>query len=378
LAGIYTSDDKDPVFITRGYTPASKTEDISEVNYYVLIHTFEDEEGHTTLELFDQDGGMTFDLVDRSGVENGEHHSCSYWHCALACAYFSCDWFCDACDLLWDACDYDPSKATCALAIACYAGNASYCLTRCGFEACSWCYSDDCGSDDLFYTYCQGNTLIKQYKVYYCENPENRDCWCHWEIQNRETQCPQSCLIDQCVDSTLTPTPTKTGTSTKTPTVTKTPTITLTPTRTKTGTSTMTPTPTKTLTPTKTPTRTATPTKTSTPTSTNTPTATPVLGLHLNGFVGKDRSTPYQNGLDNVFIYVYWELDNLLVLADTTDAGYIQKVWVPYDKSSTVYVFVSYNKFDELPEYTEFNPDFERWFHFVGEETVEVEFYLDN
>ena len=150
LAGIYSSDEKDPVFITRGYTPKSKTQDIDAVNSYVLVHTYEDEQGHTTLELFDQEGGMAFDLVDRSGVENGEHHSCSYWHCALACAYFSCDWFCDACDLLWDACDYDPSKATCAAAIACYTGNASYCLTRCGFEACSWCYSDDCGSDDLF------------------------------------------------------------------------------------------------------------------------------------------------------------------------------------------------------------------------------------
>jgi hypothetical protein len=138
----------------------------------------------------------------------------------------------------------------------------------------------------------------------------------------------------------------------------------------------MTPTYTKTLTPTKTPTRTATPTKTSTPTATNTPTATPVLGLHLNGFVGKDRSTPYQNGLHNVFIYVYWELDNLLVLADTTDAGSIQKVWVPYDKSSTVYVFVSYEKYEYLPEFTEFDPDFDRWYHFAGEEERTVAFYL--
>ena len=101
------------------------------------------------------------------------------------------------------------------------------------------------------------------------------------------------------------------------------------------------------------------------------------MGLHLNGFVGKDRSKPYQNGLDNVFIYVYWERDDILLLANTTDAGYIQKVWVPYDKSSNVYVFVSYEKFEVLPEETEFDPDLYRWYHDVGQETVEVEFYLD-
>ena len=378
LAGIYTSDEKDPMFITRGYTPASKSKDVGEVNFYVLIRTFEDEEGHTTLELFDQEGGMAFDLVDRSGEENGEHHSCSYWHCALACAYYSCDWFCDVCDFLWDACDYDPTKATCAVAIGCYAGNASYCLTRCGFEPCSWCHSNKCGSDDLWITTCQGNTLVEQYKVYTCENPESRDCWCHYEIRNRETQCPQSCLDGECVNSTSTPTATKTGTPTNTPTVTKTPTITRTPTKTATGTATFTPTPTFTSTPTKTATPTKTPTRTATPTRTNTPTPTPKLGLGLTGFVGKDRSTPYQHGLDNVFIYVYWERDGLLVLADKTYGdGYIQKVWVPYDKSSNVYVFVSQERLEELPEETEFDPDFYRWVHNVGEETVEVEFYLD-
>jgi hypothetical protein len=97
----------------------------------------------------------------------------------------------------------------------------------------------------------------------------------------------------------------------------------------------------------------------------------------LNGFVGESRSTPYQNGIDDIFIYVYWELDEKLVLADITNGGYIQKVWVPYDKSSTVVVFVSGEILDKLPEYTEFDPDFDKWYHFAGEEERTVAFYLD-
>ena len=103
----------------------------------------------------------------------------------------------------------------------------------------------------------------------------------------------------------------------------------------------------------------------------------------MNGFVGKDPGTPYQNGIDNVYIYVFWENVSKLFLVGQTDDGYIQKVWVPYYDESQVYVLVS-NQGDladlnpyHLPAQTEFDPDYYTWFHHIGEETMEVTFYLD-
>ena len=101
------------------------------------------------------------------------------------------------------------------------------------------------------------------------------------------------------------------------------------------------------------------------------------MGLHINGFVGTDSTTPDQNGIDKLYIYVYWAADDLLVKAGQTDAGFIQKVWVPYPKMSDVYVFVSYDgSLTAMPDKSEFNPPYYKWFHNEGEQTVTVTFYL--
>jgi hypothetical protein len=103
----------------------------------------------------------------------------------------------------------------------------------------------------------------------------------------------------------------------------------------------------------------------------------------LEGFVGKDPATPDQNGIDGVYIYVLWEKDSKLILVGQTDAGYIQKVWVPFHDADQFYVLVSYegNLVDlypnSMPPMTEFDPDYYTWFHNKGEETAKVTFFQD-
>lgn len=84
--------------------------------------------------------------------------------------------------------------------------------------------------------------------------------------------------------------------------------------------------------------------------------------------------------MDDIFIYVYWARTNELIMADITNVGYIQKVWVPYPYESDVYVFVTAEKLEwmeYLPPVTEYTPDYYTWFHKAEEETVTLEFYLD-
>ena len=53
-------------------------------------------------------------------------------------------------------------------------------------------------------------------------------------------------------------------------------------------------------------------------------------------------------------------------MTDTTDTGYIQKVWVPYPYDSDVYIFVTAQKLEwmeDLPPTTEYTPDYYTWFH---------------
>jgi hypothetical protein len=376
MAGIYTSADNDPVFITRSSRP--------EATSYNLMRTHKDDKGNTILEIFDEQGGMNLDLANRTGEEYGGHHSCNYWHCALACAVFSCDWFCDTCGDLWDACDFDPSKALCAVAVGCYAGIGSYCLSRCGFESCSWCYSDDCGDNDTLGYECRGKVVVEAYKSYFCKNPDDESCWCEWDLAKRDIRtCPEACRAGECVPFTPTKTPTKTATPSRTSTRTSTPTATKTGTTTPTWTPTNTPTPTRTRTPTRTSTRTPTPTRTDTPTYTPSNTPTPAWGINLSGFAGKDRGTPYQNGVDDVYVYVFWENEPKLILVGQTDAGWFNKMWIPYMDESQVFILVSsQGNLSELyenrmPDSTEFDPDNYTWFHNKGKEDVELTFYLD-
>ena len=96
--------------------------------------------------------------------------------------------------------------------------------------------------------------------------------------------------------------------------------------------------------------------------------------------MGKDASRPYEDGIGDIYVYVYWARSNELIRADVTNAGYIQKLWVPYPYESDVYVFVTAEKLDWLenvPPETEYDPDYYTWYHREEEESVALEFYLD-
>ena len=100
----------------------------------------------------------------------------------------------------------------------------------------------------------------------------------------------------------------------------------------------------------------------------------------MTGFVGMFINKPYQYGVDDAFVYVYWKAEQQLFLVGQTDAGYFNKMWIPYDGESQVYILISFNDNldpNKLPESTEFDPDYYTWFHKYGSETVELFFYLD-
>jgi hypothetical protein len=390
--GIFSSDQKEMILVHRY---------ISKTNAYFLrqFENFElkDEKIISgVLHVFDRSGGATVDLVNGEITYEGGHNSCNFWHCFGVCLSFTLGSYSIGafCSLWIPLCIFDLTRASCLPLVACAGISGGYCYVSCEINECNFCKSDNCGTDEdvgdrecLNYTNGQ-SYIIQHYKHYYCEfDPyyyyDYELAECKYDLTYRIVrQCPETCESRSCVNFTRTPTLTRTATTTRTPTKTNT----LTPTATKTGTNTLTPTSSKTATPTPTRTPTPTATRTATPTRTNTPTPTPsrtptsILGIHINGFVGKDAHTPYENGIDDIYIYVYWEADDKLIKADVTNVGYIQKVWVPYQGESNVYVFVTFEDLQymhSLPPDTEYKPDYYSWFHRVGEETVTLEFYLD-
>lgn len=384
----YLSGDKKVVFPTRfltgkgaGYALRS-FEDVEEKNGEII---------RGTLRIFDRTTEANINLVTGEVSYQGGHCSCSYSYCLGTCLIFqmssySIGYFCK----LWIIpCLADPSRVSCLPLVACAGVIGSYCVTSCTINSCNFCNPDEwCGGpDDIGGLFCRNGNVVQPYKQYFCAT-SSAGTWydsetneCVWETEYRQVQsCPQACSGAACATYTRTPTETSTPTGTMTPSLTPSPTITPTPTETATGTVTNTPTPTPTNTPSRTYTRTPTPTFTDTPTLTPSPTPTTVLGVHLNGFAGMDPSKGEvaTNGIAKLFIYVYWEKADLLILAGQTDAGFIQKVWVPYPDEDTVYVFVSYDgNLTSMPGVTEFDPDYYKWFHKIGEETVTVRFYLD-
>jgi len=392
--GIYASK-KNEVVLVHSYQAKTNAYFLRQFENYKL----EGEELISgTIHVFDRSGGAWVDLMSGEMRYEGGHNSCNFWHCFGTCLSFfwsnyNVGYFCK----LWiPLCIADLTRASCLPLVFCGALSGSYCYTSCEINECNFCKSDNCGEDEntgipeCRYVYRMDGkywAIIQPYKHYYCATDpvyyyDAELAECEWEYEERTIErCPQGCFQGKCATYTITPTVTKTGTPTKTGTNTQTPTSTQTGTKTLTPTPSKTATPTPTKTPTRTATRTATPTLTPTPTKTKTPTSTPVLGIHINGFVGEDASSPYQYGLDEIFVYVYWVRSNELILADVTNAGYIQKLWVPYTNESEVYVFVTAVKLEWLevvPPKSEFDPDYYRWYHRVGEETVTLEFYLDN
>lgn len=388
--GIFASDDE-KIILVHGYQSKDDAYFLRQFENYELKG---EELVSGTLHVFDRTGGARIDLVSGEMSYEGGHHSCNFWHCFGVCLSFtwsnySIGYFCK----LWiPLCIADLTRASCLPLVFCAALSGSYCYTSCELNECNFCRSDNCGEDEDIgvpecLNYIGGPSYIVQpYKHYYCATDpvyyyDSELAECEWTLEYRRLQtCPQGCSAGQCVNFTATATRTRTVTPTRTSTITKTPTTTKTFTSTALPTATKTSTPTRTMTPTRTATRTPTSTPTPTPTHTMTPTRTPVLGIHLNGFVGKTITTPYENGMDDIYIYVYWMKTDKLILAGVTDAGYIQKVWVPYPEESKVYVFVSatlLEHLEQVPPITEFTPDYYTWFHNIGEETVTVEFYLD-
>ena len=388
--GIYTSGKNEIIFIHK-YQAKSNAYFLRQYENYKLKG---EEVVFGTLHVFDRSGGAWVDLVSGEIKYEGGHNSCNFWHCFGTCLSFTWSnyhigYFCK----LWvPLCIADLTRASCLPLVFCAGLTGSYCYTSCEINECNFCKSDNCGKDeDIGQPQCMDHYgsywyIAQPYKHYSCVTDpdypyDNELAECEWSLEYRQLQvCAEGCSSGQCVAYTLTPTVTKTSTPTKTGTATKTPTLTNTGTKTATPTVTSTPTPTPTRTSTRTATRTATPTITPTPTRTKTPTSTPVLGIHINGFVGKDAAHPYEDGIDDIYVYVYWAMTNELIKADVTDAGYIQKIWVPYPYESEVYVFVTSEELDwlgEIPPETEFDPDYYHWVHKEGEETVTFEFYLD-
>jgi len=388
-AAAFMSDDKKVVFPTRYLTDkgagyALKAfEDIEEKNGEVT---------GGTLRIFDRTAEITVNLGTGKVSYEGGHCSCSWSYCVGTCLIFqmsnySLGYFCK----LWVIpCIADPTRASCLPLVACAGVIGSYCVTSCSINSCNFCNPDEwCGgNDDIGGPSCRNGDVVQAYKQYYCATAVSGQFYdaeqneCAWNTQYREIHnCPEGCSNASCVPFTKTPTITKTSTPTKTATITRTPTITKTLTPTKTGTSTKTPTYTPSRTPTRTATRTPTPTKTATPTRTPTNTPTPNYGIHLSGFVGRDflKGVITSNGIDNIYIYVYFEAEDQLILAGKTDIGYIQKVFVPYQGEGNVYVFVSYEKDLTTIQYVnEFDPDFYKWFHKEGtDDSVYVTFYRD-
>jgi hypothetical protein len=385
-ASVYLSDDNKVIIPTRYWTEKG-------VGY--ALKSFEDVEEKNgeitrgTLRIFDRTVEVRIDLVTNEVSYQGGHCSCKYGYCLLTCLTDFLDswagWWCKGFIV---PCITAPGPA-CLPLLGCAGFVGSYCLTSCTINSCDFCkVGESCGdSDGVSVRYCTyANWAMETHKEYYCatssvyggEFAQENECVAR-DVSSGY-YCPQSCSSGKCVPYTPTPSSTRTPTRTQSPTKTNTSTITPTPTKTATGTATNTPTPTPTPTRTQTSTRTPTPTFTDTPTFTPSFTPTPVLGLHLTGFVGIDPNKPDEafNGIDDLYIYVYWEKDDSLVLAGQTDAGFIQKVWVPYQYESAVTVFVSDDpRLTSIPIPNGFDPDYYKWLHKIGEETVTVRFYLD-
>jgi hypothetical protein len=383
----YVSDEKKVIFSTRYWT---------EKGAGYALKSFEDVEEKDgeiirgTLRIFDRTSDVRINLVSGEVSYQGGHCSCSSTYCLKTCLNdMLSDWIGYICKGLILPCLTDPTRVACLPLLGCAGIIASYCITDCVMDSCDFCKKgESCGGSEYSIPpYCLNNVVQEQYTKYYCatssvygnDQPEQNQCIAGRGYKE-DIVCPQTCSNGMCVTYTPTPTRTVTPSRTPSPTRTLTPTITLTPTKTATGTATNTPTPTPTATRTQTPTRTPTPTFTDTPTFTPSLTPTAVMGLHLNGFVGINPTKPDEdfNGIDNLYIYVYWKKDDLLIRAGQTDAGGIQKVWVPYKDESEVLVFVSYRgDLTRMPDINEFDPDYYEWFHSMGEETVTVHFYLD-
>jgi len=350
-----------------------------------VLMRFEDlkkEDGKLTsgmLSIFNRKERATADLLSQKVLEDNFHHSCSYGWCWFSCNWLLEDQFEDLAEIAGAVYEIaagiigwavGATVATTSIGgvVITLAGIEAYCLSACGFDACEFCISDSCGSDDLILAnYCHNGDLVSKYKSYHCDAPDDyQNCYCSWSEEVRVQQdCPQTCANSRCVTFT----PTKTRTLTPSLTRTRTPTLTRTPSKTPTGT--RTPTLTRTITPTKTRTPTRTPTLTPSPSFTPSPTETPtpVLGISISGFAGKDGAP-----VDKVNIYVYFKEEGWVrLVAKTDESGYYYKIWVPFAGESEVSVFASLDEYNHLPEATEFDPIY-TWFHRAGREDKVLNF----
>ncbi|HEY9075321.1 MAG TPA: carboxypeptidase-like regulatory domain-containing protein [Anaerolineaceae bacterium] len=378
--GGFAYSDKDIIYILRaGNEKVSKS---------ILLQFYDVEVKDEKLvsgkaKFFNRQERGVIDILEKKVLEDSFHHSCSWFHCMYACGWIVEDFF----DFLEALAQMTTLFLVIVVAasppawvievtgtVAAAGGLIAYCTTYCTINSCRFCRNDNCGDDDVILeNYCSAGKLVSSYRHYYCQNPDDfYNCYCQWVAQTQVVQtCPQACSGNACV--TWTWTPTRSATITRTPTITNTaPTSTRTATSSKTITPTRTytltrsPTATHTITPTKTPTNTRTPTRT----PTDTPSPTPRLGINLSGYVGDKSGNPVKD----VNIHVYFEEEGFVRhVAKTDGSGYYYKIWVPYDKRSTVYVFASLNEYDHLPSETEFIP-IHKWYHEVREETKELNF----